>query len=131
MPQENEPRFEGGFHIWPASKGRGRPKLGNRGDPDGWVSIGDGRLTLHGSGGAVITEGPIRDLRVRGLHKGHSARIWIGGESYLLGPLPPGAAEAVPLIGLYYDYQRMKEAAEMTKLFLAAVEAEGGHVENP
>jgi hypothetical protein len=63
---------------------------------------------------------------------GGAARVWIGDDSYALTPLrvrraAPGTPDG-EAFNLTRDIQRLRKGKELTQLFLAAVEAEGGRL---
>jgi hypothetical protein len=101
---------------------------------DGLAKVAEGRLTLSRSDGEVIVEAPLSEIRADNARFsfGGAARVWIGGDSYALTPLRVRrAAPGTPggeAFNLTRDIQRLRKGKELTQLFLAAVEAEGGRL---
>jgi hypothetical protein len=101
---------------------------------DGLAKVAEGRLTLSRSDGDVIVEAPVSEVRAdkARFSFGGAARVWIGDDSYALTPLRVRrAAPGTPggeAFNLTRDIQRLRKGKELTQLFLAAVEAEGGRL---
>ncbi|MGA2469091.1 MAG: hypothetical protein ABSG64_00185 [Solirubrobacteraceae bacterium] len=126
--QQNESQFEADAQI-----GKGLRFI----DRNGVATIADGRLTLRKRNGDVIVQAPISEVRAEAARfsGGGAVRIWIGDEGYSVEPLRVHRVVAERLGGaatnLGRDVKRLKKGRELTQIFLAVVEAEGGKLGKP
>jgi hypothetical protein len=99
----------------------------------GSATVRDGWLTLRNRREQVLAQAPVREVSAGKTHRG--VRIWIGGESYSVEPLwempyqaPSFAREAAEAGGRARQGGR---ARRLSRDFLNAVVAQGGHVGRP
>lgn len=100
---------------------------------DGVAKIADGRLTLSKGDGEVIVEAPVSEVRAdkARFSFGAATQVWIGADAYALTPKRFRRASGTvggDALNLSRDIKRLRNGKELTKLFLATVEAEGGQL---
>jgi hypothetical protein len=103
-------------------------------DRNGLATIADELLTLRKRNGDVIAQAPVSDVRAEKARfsGGGAARISIGDDRYTIEPLRVHHLSAERLggaaINLARDINRLQKGRELTQIFLAALEAEGGQI---
>lgn len=133
--QEAQPQFEAVVAI-----GKGLRFI----DRKGLALISGGRLSLRKAKGDVIVEAPVSDVHAETFRfsAGGAVKISIAGERYTIEPVKlrriqptfiPGVGEGAQVGSaaagnLAGDLSRLVQGRELTKAFLAALEAAGGQI---
>jgi hypothetical protein len=103
-------------------------------DRNGIATIADKQLTLRRRNGDVVAQAPVSGVRAEKARfsGGGAARISIGDARYTIEPLRVHHLSAERLggaaVNLARDINRLQKGRELTEIFLAALEAEGGQI---